>query len=357
MEFLQVDLGDRSYPIVIGRGLLSDVESFKKVIRTKTVMIVTNDTVGPLYLQQLTDTLAKDFKVYSCVLPDGEKYKTLDTFNLVMTAMLENNLGRDCTIAALGGGVVGDISGFAASAYQRGVDFIQIPTTLLAQVDSSVGGKTGVNHPLGKNMIGAFYQPRGVIIDLNCLTTLPQRELAAGMAEVIKYGIIWDKEFFAFLENNMLELMSVNLDLLGQTIKKCCSIKADVVHQDEREGGIRALLNLGHTFGHAIENFKGYGVWLHGEAVAVGSVIASNLAKYLGFITETDFNRISALFSVAKLPINSPEGMVADDFLRLMAHDKKVKNGTIRYVLPTSIGVAKVFSDIGNEKIVEVLKK
>ncbi|MGN1356368.1 MAG: 3-dehydroquinate synthase [Succinivibrionaceae bacterium] len=357
MELVQVDLGERSYPIIIDQGNLAHRDVFKKIIRTKTVMIVTNTTVGPLYLQSLCAVLQKEFTVYSCILPDGEKYKTLETFNQILTAMLEKNLGRDCTVVALGGGVVGDISGFAASAYQRGVDFVQIPTTLLSQVDSSVGGKTGVNHPLGKNMIGAFYQPQGVIIDLCCLKTLPERELSAGMAEVIKYGIIWDGDFFAFLEKNMEKLMAGDMELLGQTIKKCCSIKAEVVHEDEREGGVRALLNLGHTFGHAIENFMGYGVRLHGEAVAAGCVIAARLAENMGLISGENVQRITALFAAARLPVDPPEGMTCEDFLQLMVHDKKVKNGRIRYVIPTSIGTAEVFSDIDNNKIAEVLKK
>jgi len=269
MERLNVELADRSYPISIGSGLLAQRDLFTQAIRGRRVMIVTNETVAPLYLQRLQQTL-DGYQLDACVLPDGEAYKTLDSFGQIMTALLEGGHGRDTTIVALGGGVIGDLAGFAAASYQRGVAFIQIPTTLLSQVDSSVGGKTGVNHPLGKNMIGAFYQPKAVIIDTDCLATLPRRELSAGLAEVIKYGIIWDAEFFAWLERTIAGLLALDASLLIQAILRCCSIKADVVSQDETETGVRALLNLGHTFGHAIESEQGYGNWLHGEAVAAG---------------------------------------------------------------------------------------
>ncbi|MBQ8706916.1 MAG: 3-dehydroquinate synthase [Succinivibrionaceae bacterium] len=357
MKLLNVDLADRSYPISIGGGLLDDASSFKAAIRHPRVIVVTNTTVAPLYLERLKNTLSGFCSVCQCILPDGEKYKTLDSFNQALTAMLENSLGRDSTVLALGGGVVGDIAGFAASAYQRGVDFVQVPTTLLAQVDSSVGGKTGVNHRLGKNMIGAFYQPRAVIIDTDCLQTLPARELSAGLAEVIKYGIIWDADLFACLEASMSDLLKLDGEKLEQVISRCCAIKAEVVHQDEREGGVRALLNLGHTFGHAIENHMGYGVWLHGEAVAAGTVMASAIARMRGHIGQEEFQRIVRLHQAASLPVSPPENMTADDFLSLMRHDKKVKAGAIRYVIPTSIGSAEVFSDVTRDEVEQSIGK
>ena len=281
MEQLTVALAQRSYPISIGPDLLDDVTLFAPAIKGKRVMIVTNETVAPLYLERLQRTLAA-WQLDSCILPDGEEYKDLESFNRIMTALLQGNHGRDTTLIALGGGVIGDLVGFAAACYQRGVPFIQVPTTLLSQVDSSVGGKTAVNHPMGKNMIGAFYQPKAVIIDINCLATLPQRELSAGLAEVIKYGIIWDAPFFAWLEQHIADLLALDSELLTQAIFRCCQIKADVVSQDETEMGVRALLNLGHTFGHAIEAEQGYGNWLHGEAVSAGSVLAAATSVTIG---------------------------------------------------------------------------
>ncbi len=357
MKVLKVDLAERSYPIMIGSGLLDDVEAFKQIIRHRNVIIVSNTTVSELYIKRLYKTLEQFCVVQQCILSDGEEFKTLDSFNAVMTSMLQNNMGRDSTVVALGGGVVGDISGFAASAYQRGVDFVQVPTTLLAQVDSSVGGKTGVNHPLGKNMIGAFYQPKGVIIDIDCLKTLPPRQLSAGMAEVIKYGIIWDKSLFANLEAKMAQLLALDKDSLTEVIARCCEIKADVVHQDEKEGGLRALLNLGHTFGHAIETFMGYGVWLHGEAVAAGTVLAAQVAQTKNLVTAEDIHRIVGLLKVANLPTSSPQNMTPDDYVTVMHHDKKVKQGHIRYVLPEGIGKAKVFADITDEQVKDVIRK
>jgi len=279
-------------------------------------------------------------------LPDGEQYKTLDTFNTVMSYLLEGNYSRDVVIIALGGGVIGDLVGFAAACYQRGVDFIQIPTTLLSQVDSSVGGKTAVNHALGKNMIGAFYQPKAVIIDTECLATLPAREFAAGMAEVIKYGIIYDHDFFIWLEENLDKLYALDEQALSYAIARCCQIKADVVAQDEKESGIRALLNLGHTFGHAIEAQLGYGNWLHGEAVSAGTVMAAKTAQLQGLINDQQVERIVSILKRANLPIHTPESMSFSDFMQHMMRDKKVLSGELRLVLPTSIGTSQVVKGV-----------
>lgn len=284
---IQVDLGERSYPIYIGQSLMSDSETLSRYLLKKRILIVTNETVAPLYLKQVQDTMASFGEISSVILSDGEQFKDLTHLDSIFTALLQRNYGRDSVLVALGGGVIGDMTGFAAACYQRGIDFIQIPTTLLSQVDSSVGGKTAVNHPLGKNMIGAFYQPQIVIIDTECLQTLPAREFAAGMAEVIKYGIMWDADFFQWLENNVQALKSLDTQALVYAISRCCEIKADVVSQDETEQGVRALLNLGHTFGHAIEAEMGYGNWLHGEAVAAGTVLAAQTAKSLGLIDES----------------------------------------------------------------------
>ena len=355
MERLNVELADRSYPISIGSGLLAQRDLFTQAIRGRRVMIVTNETVAPLYLQRLQQTL-DGYQLDACVLPDGEAYKTLDSFGQIMTALLEGGHGRDTTIVALGGGVIGDLAGFAAASYQRGVAFIQIPTTLLSQVDSSVGGKTGVNHPLGKNMIGAFYQPKAVIIDTDCLASLPRRELSAGLAEVVKYGIIWDAEFFAWLESNIAGLLALDASLLIQAILRCCSIKADVVSQDETETGVRALLNLGHTFGHAIESEQGYGNWLHGEAVAAGTVLAAQTALQLGLLNQAQVMRIRTLLSAAELPLSAPENMDFSVFMRHMMRDKKVLAGKLRLILPTNIGQADLFSDVSETVLQSVIE-
>ena len=355
MERLNVELADRSYPISIGSGLLAQRDLFTQAIRGRRVMIVTNETVAPLYLERLQQTL-DGYQLDACILPDGEAYKTLDSFGRIMTALLEGGHGRDTTVIALGGGVIGDLAGFAAASYQRGVAFIQIPTTLLSQVDSSVGGKTGVNHPLGKNMIGAFYQPKAVIIDTDCLVTLPRRELSAGLAEVIKYGIIWDAEFFAWLENNISGLLALNTSLLIQAILRCCSIKADVVSQDETENGVRALLNLGHTFGHAIESEQGYGNWLHGEAVAAGTVLAAQTALQLGLLNQAQVARIGALLLAAELPLSAPADMDFPVFMRHMMRDKKVLAGKLRLILPTNIGQADLFSDVSETVLQSVIE-
>ncbi len=355
MERLNVELADRSYPISIGSGLLAQRDLFTQAIRGRRVMIVTNETVAPLYLQRLQQTL-DGYQLDACVLPDGEAYKTLDSFGQIMTALLEGGHGRDTTIVALGGGVIGDLAGFAAASYQRGVAFIQIPTTLLSQVDSSVGGKTGVNHPLGKNMIGAFYQPKAVIIDTDCLATLPRRELSAGLAEVIKYGIIWDAEFFAWLERTIAGLLALDASLLIQAILRCCSIKADVVSQDETETGVRALLNLGHTFGHAIESEQGYGNWLHGEAVAAGTMLAARTALQLGLLNQAQVMRIRTLLAAVELPLSAPADMDFPVFMRHMMRDKKVLAGKLRLILPTNIGQADLFSDVSEAVLQAVIE-
>ena len=344
MQTLTVDLADRSYPIYIGADLLAQSGLYAPHIRGKQVCIVTNETIAPLYLAQLRRAL-QAYQVDEVILPDGEQYKNLDTLNLIFNTLLEKRHNRTTTLIALGGGVVGDMTGFAAASYQRGVDFIQIPTTLLSQVDSSVGGKTGVNHPLGKNMIGAFYQPRCVIADTSVLNTLPPRELSAGIAEVVKYGLIADTPFLLWLEQHMDDLMRKDQVALAYAIQRSCQNKADVVASDEREGGIRATLNLGHTFGHAIETAMGYGEWLHGEAVAVGMLMAADLSKRLGWLTQVDVDRIEKLLVRAGLPVKAPQQVAEDDFLSLMAVDKKVLDGQLRLVLIKALGAAVVTSD------------
>jgi len=330
MLCVNVELKERRYPIYIGEGLLKD-ETCYPLKKGDKAMIVTNPTVAQYYLETVTQTLEKiGCQVESVLLPDGEKYKTLDSLNLIFTALLKHNHGRDTTIIALGGGVIGDVAGFAAASYQRGVRFIQIPTTLLAQVDSSVGGKTAVNHELGKNMIGAFYQPSTVIIDTLTLNTLPKREVNAGLAEVIKYGAILDYAFFEWLEAHIDELVALNQHSLQHCIARCCQIKADVVARDETEKGDRALLNLGHTFGHAIETHLGYGNWLHGEAVAAGSMMAAVLSEQLGDLSFEDVARLEKLLARANLPTVSPDTMQPEDYLPHMMRDKKVLTGKLR---------------------------
>jgi 3-dehydroquinate synthase len=357
MERITVALEDRSYPITINAGSLYDPALFAEAIAPhQRVVIITNTLVFPLYSAALTQTLHKiTSSVDHLVLPDGEKYKSLETFERIMTFLLEGNYSRDVVLVALGGGVIGDLVGFAASCYQRGVNFVQVPTTLLAQVDSSVGGKTAVNHPLGKNMIGAFYQPKAVIIDTNCLSTLPPRELSAGLAEVIKYGIIIDADFFTWLETHMPNLLALDPVILRQAIARCCQIKADVVAADERESGLRALLNLGHTFGHAIEAQMGYGVWLHGEAVAAGMVLAAQTTQLLGELPIESVERIVALLEAANLPITPPVHMTPDQFLTHMQRDKKVLAGQLRLILPINIGESVVRSDVTQEQLIEIL--
>lgn len=352
MRQLNVDLGDRSYPIYIGEKLLADRQSIVPHIRGRQICIVTNDTIAPLYLSSLQEVL-HDYQVDTVVLPDGESYKNLETLNLIFDGLLGARHNRTTTLIALGGGVVGDMTGFAAACYQRGVDFIQIPTTLLSMVDSSVGGKTGVNHALGKNMIGAFYQPRCVIADTALLKTLPPRELSAGFAEIIKYGLIADYPFFEWLEENISALLARDRVALAYAVERSCQIKADVVAQDEREGGIRAILNLGHTFGHAIETAQGYGNWLHGEAVAAGMVMAADLSWRRGGITRLELDRTIALLQQANLPVKSPAEMTDETFLSLMGVDKKVLDGRLRLVLLESMGKALVTSDIDAEMLAQ----
>ncbi len=345
MQVLTVNLDDRSYPIYIGEQLFSNPELITRHIGGRQVCIVTNDTIAPLYLNSLINGLA-GYQVDSVILPDGESYKTLDVWASIFDKLLSARHNRTTTLIALGGGVVGDMTGFAAACYQRGVDFIQIPTTLLSMVDSSVGGKTGVNHPLGKNMIGAFYQPQCVLADTSLLSSLPPRELSAGIAEVIKYGLISDYDFFVWLEDNIAALLAGDKEALAYAVKRSCENKADVVAQDEREGGLRAILNLGHTFGHAIETAQGYGNWLHGEAVAAGMVMAADLSWRRGAISEQDLARIIQLLERANLPTKAPADMTPDQFKELMGVDKKVLDGRLRLVLLESMGKAIITSDI-----------
>ena len=357
MLCVNVELQERRYPILIGNGLLQDERSYP-VKRGERVMIVTNPTVAQFYLDTVTFALKKRWcEVDHVLLPDGEKYKTLESLNLIFTALLQGNHGRDTTIIALGGGVIGDVAGFAAASYQRGVRLIQIPTTLLSQVDSSVGGKTAVNHELGKNMIGAFYQPSMVIIDTHTLGTLPKREVNAGLAEVIKYGAILDYEFFEWLEAHIDELVALNNESLQHCIARCCQIKADVVARDETEKGDRALLNLGHTFGHAIETDLGYGNWLHGEAVSTGMMMAASLSEQLGDISVADVSRLEKLLARANLPTLSPDSMQPEDYLPHMMRDKKVLAGKLRLVLLKSLGQAYIATDTDKDLVLNAIKR
>jgi 3-dehydroquinate synthase len=356
MQTLEVSLGDRSYPIHIGHQLLSQADLILPYLKRKQVAIVSNTTVAPLYMDKLTQPLrGAGVNVLEIILPDGEIYKNSDTLNLIYDALLKNRCERSTTLIALGGGVIGDLTGYAAATYLRGVPFIQIPTTLLSQVDSSVGGKTGINHPLGKNMIGAFYQPQLVLADIDTLKTLPQRELSAGMAEVIKYGLIRDANFFDWLELNIAKLMNLDAEAITQAIYRSCQNKAEVVAADERETGERALLNLGHTFGHAIENGMGYGVWLHGEAVAAGTMLAAQLSEKLNWLNISDLQRIEAILKAAKLPVEPPK-FSSKQYLELMQMDKKVADGKIRLVLQQGIGKAVITGDYDQAKLQQTLE-
>jgi 3-dehydroquinate synthase len=337
---VQVQLGDRSYPIHIGSGEIQRADIASHVCGQK-VLIVSNETIAPLYLE-LVEKQLSDKQVDKVILADGEQYKNLDNLNLIFDRLITSRHDRKTTLIALGGGVVGDMTGFAAASYQRGVPFIQIPTTLLAQVDSSVGGKTAVNHALGKNMIGAFYQPQAVIIDTDTLSTLPDREFSAGLAEVIKYGLIVDAQFFEWLEANIEALLNRDQQALAYAIELSCISKSHVVAADETEQGVRAILNLGHTFGHAIETFQQYKDWIHGEAVAAGMVMAAELSVMAGDLSRTDLERIKRLLTACSLPVTPPVGMAADDFMRLMVRDKKVLDGQLRLVLLKSLGSAFV---------------
>lgn len=355
MNVLHVDLADRSYPIYIGSGLLGRPDLLAPHIAGRQALIVSNETIAPLYLEQVRAALS-GFQQEAVILPDGEQYKTLDTLDRVFDALLAHRFNRKCTLVALGGGVIGDITGFAAACYQRGVAFIQIPTTLLAQVDSSVGGKTGVNHPRGKNMIGAFHQPRCVIADTDTLNTLADRELSAGLAEVIKYGLIRDPEFFTWLEAHMERLLARDPAALAFAIERSCRNKAEVVAADERESGQRALLNLGHTFGHAIETGMGYGAWLHGEAVAAGMAMAADLSARQGWIGLEAVERTNALLRAARLPVTPPRELPPERFLDLMAVDKKVLDGGLRLVLLHGIGNAVVTEKFDPALLQETLR-
>lgn len=348
MQTLHVELGDRRYPIFIGSHL-NPQQLLEPYIKGQQVMIVTNTIVQALYLNHYVESIEKlGKKVATCILPDGEKYKNIEHLNLIFDALLEANFNRDCTVLALGGGVIGDMAGFASACFQRGVYFIQVPTTLLSQVDSSVGGKTGINHPLGKNMIGAFQQPQVVLADMAQLKTLPERELSAGLSEVIKYALLGDEQFLTWLEANIDGLVAQDPELLAEAVYRSCAHKARIVANDEKEQGERALLNLGHTFGHAIESYMGYGVWLHGEAVATGMVMAADLSQRMGWISIEDLERTKKIIQRAKLPIVCPK-IPLDEFLAFMSHDKKVLNGQLRLILLKQLGQAVITKDFDVE--------
>lgn len=342
MQCINVPLNERAYQIYIGSGIRNDFALLQPLMRPK-VVIVTNTVVAPLYLAELQKKISDAaIEPVTVILPDGEQYKNWQSLNTIFDALLEHRCERSTPLIALGGGVIGDTTGFAAACYQRGAPFIQMPTTLLSQVDSSVGGKTAINHPLGKNMVGAFYQPKRVIIDTETLASLPDREFSAGMAEVIKYGLIRDEAFLCWLEDNIERLRSRQEAVIEEAIARSCQNKVDVVLADETEQGERALLNLGHTFGHAIETGMGYGEWLHGEAVAAGTMMAAELSRLLGWLTEADVSRIETIFGRAGLPTRGPAGLDADRYLELMAHDKKVIDGKLRLVLLNAPGKALV---------------
>lgn len=355
---LIVHTQSHDYPIVITQKIATENHSMAAQIAPyisgRQVLIVTNETVAPLYLKELEEGLAAQFTVEVCVLADGEQYKNQRSINAIYDALMGAHFNRDVTLIALGGGVIGDMTGFAAASFMRGVDFIQIPTTLLSQVDSSVGGKTGINHPQGKNMIGAFWQPQMVLADMSTLKTLPARELSAGLAEVIKYALIMDETFLTWLEDNLPAMIALDLHVLGEAVARCCQYKADIVAQDEREAGVRALLNFGHTFGHVIETHEGYGNWLHGEAVAAGMVQAAKLSQKLGWLTTEDVARIKRLLTLANLPITPPP-IEVQTALDLMGHDKKVKHGQIRLILLKSLGDAVLTNDFDAELLTDVL--
>jgi len=346
MQTFSIALGERSYPIHIGTGLLGRADLIAQVLARKSVAVVTNTTVAPLFLEQFAGGLAREgVEVVRIVVPDGEDHKGWQTLNAIFDALLEKRCGRDTTLVALGGGVIGDLTGFAAATYQRGVRYIQVPTTLLAQVDSSVGGKTAINHPLGKNMIGAFHQPRLVLADTDTLKTLPERELRSGLAEVIKHGLIRDAGFFTWIEANIERLLARDAEALEHAVLRSVEIKADIVAKDEREDGLRKVLNFGHTFGHAIETGLGYGAWLHGEAVAAGMVMATDLSRQLGYLSEADVARIRSLLQRAGLPTTA-KGIAPARMQQLMSVDKKVKEGRMHFVLLERLGAATLRDDV-----------
>lgn len=351
---LNVALDERSYPIHIGTGLIGRADALTPYLAGQQVMVVTNETIAPLYLEKLCASLPEQLDVRTVVLPDGEQYKTIEQVSRIWDALLEAGFNRRCTLIALGGGVIGDMVGYAAAAYQRGVAFIQVPTTLLSQVDSSVGGKTGVNHPLGKNMIGAFWQPKAVLVDIDTLKSLPRRELSAGLAEVIKYGLIRDEAFLSWLEDNMPALLDVEPAVVAEAIARSCQIKADIVAEDETEQGVRALLNLGHTFGHAIEAHQGYGNWLHGEAVGAGMAMAATLSHRLGWLDNAALTRSLAVIESAELPLSAPANMTRDDFLTRMRLDKKNIDTRLRLVLLNALGDACI-SDVTPKEFLTTL--
>lgn len=353
---LHVDLAERSYPIYIGRDLLGDPQLLSRHIAGRQVALVSNDTVAPLYMDRVRNALGTRDRVTEVILPDGEQYKTLETLQEIFDRVLADRHNRDTTFVALGGGVVGDITGFAAACYQRGVSLVQLPTTLLAQVDSSVGGKTAVNHPLGKNMIGAFYQPGAVLIDINTLHSLPRREFAAGLAEVLKYGLICDAGFYRWLQDHVPQLLAREEAALAEAIERSCANKARVVAADEREGGLRAILNLGHTFGHAIETAQGYGEWLHGEAVATGMLLAMRLSAGRGWIGAGEVEDFERLLATLGLPVRVPADMSPEQFIDLMGRDKKVVDGRLRLVLLRAIGEACVVDDAGESELLPLLQ-
>lgn len=356
MITLDLVLPDTRYPIYIGESLYADAARIVAHLPQKKAAIITNETIAPLYLAPLQAALeAAGVAVTPVILPDGEAYKTWETLNLIFDALLGARAERKTTLIALGGGVIGDMTGFAAACYQRGAPFIQIPTTLLAQVDSSVGGKTAINHPLGKNMIGAFYQPRAVLADMAVLDTLPERELSAGLAEVIKYALLGDVQFLAWLEQHIEALRARDRATLAEAVRHCCQMKADIVGEDEKETGVRALLNLGHTFGHAIEAGMGYGAWLHGEAVAAGMVLAAETSRLLGWISEADVAHVTALIERAGLPILSPD-LGVDAWISHMGHDKKVEEGQLRFVLLRQLGQAVIEKGVPLTVLREVLQ-
>lgn len=358
MKTLHVELGkdgERNYPIYIGQDLLGQPNLIKPYVKGTQVLIVSNDVVAPLYLDKVKSTFS-GYDVKIVILPDGEQHKNLDILNTIFDALLDAKFDRTCTLVALGGGVVGDMTGFAAASYQRGVNFIQIPTTLLAQVDSSVGGKTGVNHAKGKNMIGAFHQPLCVIADSDTLNTLEDSQLSAGIAEVIKYGLIRDMNFTSWLEENMQKLLNRDPEALSYAIEVSCRCKAEIVAEDEKESGVRALLNLGHTFGHAIETSAGYGNWLHGEAVATGMLMAADLSMRIGNITEQDVERVDNILDMAMLPTRAPHHMDYDHFIELMAVDKKARAGKINFVLFNKLGDAMVTNQFEENSLRETIE-
>lgn len=354
MQTLQLELGERSYPIFIGPDLLGMQSLINEYVQGEQVVIISNDTVAPLYMDKACKLFAA-FDTSNIVLPDGEAFKNLETLNKIFSTLLENHRERSVTLVALGGGVIGDMTGFAAACYMRGVPFIQIPTTLLSQVDSSVGGKTGVNHSLGKNMIGAFYQPKCVLCDTDTLKTLADREFSAGLAEIIKYGLIRDIGFVGWLEEHMAALLKKDQTTLSEVIHRSCTHKAEVVAADERESGQRATLNFGHTFGHAIEAGLGYGKWLHGEAIAVGMVLAADLSRRMGWITAEDLDRVKNILIAAGLPTEGPKELGIAKMSSLMSVDKKVQAGRLRLVLLKAMGHAVVTDDFPEGLLLETL--